>query len=160
MRPLKKNKFNLSHEHLGTYEMGPIYPNLLLETVPGDTFECVTESFSRFDAMTSATMSRIDKFQYYVYVPKRLVFADYYEKYRFGGKDGTDTTVPPYMNAPATTGYAVGSLADHFGLPTGVPDFKHSAMPFRAYELFLNNWILNDHLDTFFTVLTTPGQDK
>ena len=159
MRPLKRSKFNLSHEHLGTYEMGPLYPNLLLETVPGDYFEIATESISRFEAMNSATYSRIDKFQYYFYVPKRLVFADYYEKYRFGGKDGNDTTVPPYMVAP-NGGYALGSLADHFGLPTGVANFKHSAMPFRAYELILNNWFLNDQLDTFFTVSTAPGLDS
>lgn len=158
MRKLPTNVFNLSHEHLGTYEMGPLYPNLLIETVPGDSFDIVTEAFSRFEAMTSATMSRIDKFQYYFYVPKRLVFADYYEKYRFGGKDGTDTTVPPYMSAPAG-GYAVGSLADHFGIPTGVTGFNHSAMPFRAYELIANDWILNDHLDTFFDVKTTAGAD-
>ena len=105
MRPLKTYKHNLSHEHLGTYDMGPVYPNLLIETVPGDRFEIVTEAMTRFEAMTSATFSRIDKFQYYFYVPKRLVFADYYEKYRFGGKDGNDTTVPPYMSAPVG-GYA------------------------------------------------------
>ena len=111
MRPLKTSKFNLSHEKLGTYNMGPLYPNLLIECVPGDYMECVTEAFSRFNAMTSATMSRIDKFQYYFWVPKRLVFEDYYEKYRFGGKDGNDNTVPPYMVAPSG-GYAVGSPSD------------------------------------------------
>lgn len=158
MRPLKTYKHNLSHEHLGTYDMGPLYPNLLIETLPGDRFEIVTEAMSRFEAMTSATFSRIDKFQYYFYVPKRLVFADYYEKYRFGGKDGTDNTVPPYMSAPAG-GYALGSLADYFGIPTGVTGFDHSAMPFRAYELIANNWFLSDHLDTFFDVQTAPGLD-
>ena len=157
MRPLKRYKHNLSHDHLGTYEMGPLYPNLLIETLPGDSFEIVTESMSRFEAMTSATFSRIDKFQYYFYIPKRLLFADYYD-YRYGGKDGTDSTVPPYMIAPVG-GYPLGSLADYFGLPTGVENFKHSAMPFRGYELILNDWFLNDHLDTFFDVKTTPGLD-
>ena len=153
----KSNTFDLTHEVMSTYEMGYLYPNCLMEVVPGDTFDVRSEATSRFEAMIAPQMSRIDKYQYWFYIPNRVLFADW-EKYITGGLDGTDTTVPPYMTSPSG-GYAIGSLADHLGIPTGVAGLKHSALPFRMYAKVMNDWFFDENLDTMFVENTASGSD-
>lgn len=153
----KTNKFDLTHEVLSTFEMGKLYPNMLMEVVPGDTFDVRTESFSRFESMIAPQMGRIDKFQYYFYVPHRILFGDW-EKYITGGFDGQDTTVKPYMTSPSG-GYAVGSLADYLGIPTGVAGLNHSALPFRAYQKIYMDWFADENLMTITDPSTASGAD-
>lgn len=153
----KSNSFDLTHEVMSTYEMGYLYPNCLMEVVPGDTFDVRSEATSRFEAMIAPQMSRIDKFQYWFYIPYRVLFAGW-EKYITGGLDGNDTTVKPYMTSPSG-GYAIGSLADHLGVPTGVAGLKHSALPFRMYAKIMNDWFFDENLDTMFTENTAAGSD-
>lgn len=153
----KSNTFDLSHEVMATYEMGYLYPNALIEVVPGDTFDVRSEATSRFEAMIAPQMSRIDKYQYWFYVPNRVLFDDW-EKYITGGLDGNDTTVKPYMTSPSG-GYAIGSLADHLGVPTGVAGLKHSALPFRMYAKIMNDWFFDENLDTMFVENKSAGAD-
>ena len=40
---VRRSTFDLSHERLQTGQMGVLYPNLLQEVVPGDTFQVNTE---------------------------------------------------------------------------------------------------------------------
>lgn len=141
----KSNRFDLTHERLQTMEMGKLYPNMLMEVVPGDIFDVKSESFCRFEAMIAPQLSRIDMFQYYFYVPYRILF-DNWEKYITGGFDGKDETVKPYMMSPADGGYKVGSLADYFGIPLNVPNLKHSALPFRAMQKIFMDWFANENL--------------
>lgn len=153
----KSNTFDLTHEVMATYEMGYLYPNLLMEVLPGDTFSGVTEAESRLEAMIAPQMSRIDKYQYYFYIPYRVLMADW-EPYITGGLDGNDNTVKPYMVSPSG-GYAIGSLADYLGVPTGVANLKHSALPFRMYAKIMNDWFLDENVDTMFNENTASGQD-
>ncbi len=153
----KTNKFDLTHEVLATYEMGKLYPNLLMEVVPGDTFDVRTECFSRFESMIAPQMGRIDKFQYYFYVPNRILF-DGWERYITGGFDGKDNTVKPYMVSP-DGGYAVGSLADYLGIPTGVGGLRHSALPPRAYQRIFMDWFADENLMTIQDPPMTSGLD-
>lgn len=153
----KSNSFDLTHEVMATYEMGYLYPNCLMEVVPGDTFDVRSEATSRFEAMIAPQMSRIDKYQYWFYIPNRVLFADW-ENYITGGKNGNDTTVKPYMTSPSG-GYAIGSLADHLGVPTGVAGLKHSALPFRMYAKIMNDWFFDENLQTFLTENTAAGAD-
>lgn len=154
----KSNVFDLTHERLATYEMGVLYPNLLMEVLPGDTIDLKSEAFSRFEAMIAPQMSHIDKFQYYFYVPNRVLFSKW-EDYITGGKDGNDSTVKPYMTSPSG-GYAIGSLADHLGLPTGVADLNHSALPFRMYQRIWSEWFRDENIDIEPTLNTGAGLDS
>lgn len=159
---MKKSKQNLTHDRCATYKMGPLYPNCFFETLPGDDIYLSTESFSRFEAMLAPTMHRIKKRQYWFYIPKRLVFSSNqkdWDNYITGGKDGNDATVPPYIVTPEG-GFAIGSLADHLGVRPGIGGLKCSAIPFRCYQKVLNDWFLNDKIDTFFNEdLWAPGLD-
>lgn len=153
----KSNIFDLSHEVMATYEMGNLYPNALIEVLPGDTFDVRSEATSRFEAMIAPQMSRIDKYQYWFYIPYRCLF-DNWEPYITGGLDGNDNTVKPYMVSPSG-GYVIGSLADHLGIPTGVANLKHSALPFRMYAKIMNDWFFDENLDTMFVENKADGLD-
>lgn len=140
----KLNKFNLSHEDYATYEMGKLYPFLCMEVIPGDSFDVSTETFARAEAMIAPQMSRVDMLKYYFYVPNRIVWEDT-EPYYTHGFDGQDDTIKPYMISPPQ-GYPIGSLADFLGLPVNVGNLKHSALPFRAYQRIMYDWIWNENV--------------
>jgi hypothetical protein len=40
----------------------------------------------------------------------------------------------------------IGSVYDYFGLPTGVSDISHSALPLRAYNKIYNDWFRDQNL--------------
>lgn len=56
-------------------------------------------------------------------------------------------------------GAAVGSLADHLGVPTGINSLVVSALPFRAYGLIYNEFYRDQDLQSAVTVSTASGSD-
>lgn len=167
------NAFNLSHEHKLTCEMGYLIPNLLMEVVPGDTFDIKSSIFCRAEAMLAPVMHRYDVIQHYFYWPKRCAMPKYWEDYYTGGEDGQDNTTWPYMESPAN-GYARGSLGDYLGLPCDTRvdtsanstetnqisgSYEHSAVPFRMYAETFNYWYRNENLQSKLTWSDQPGLD-
>jgi hypothetical protein len=63
------------------------------------------------------------------------------------------------MEAPAVTGYTVGSLSDYFGIPTGVAGLEHSALFHRAYNLIWNEWFRDQNLQDSVVVGLDDGPD-
>lgn len=47
-------------------------------------------------------------------------------------------------------------LYDFFGLPTSVPGYKHSALPFRAYELIYNEYYRDENLENEYEYSWLP----
>ena len=153
----KRNVFNLSHEHKLTCDMGKLVPILVEEVLPGDTWRCKTDIVLRLAPLLAPIMHRVDVFTHFFFVPNRLVF-DKWESFITGGEDGQDDTVPPTITA-GSDGFAVGSLADYMGLPTGVKGITVSAMPFRAYDLIYNEWYRDENNIEPVTVSTDAGSD-
>jgi hypothetical protein len=61
------------------------------------------------------------------------------------------------MAATATTGEGELSLWDYFGLPTKVPDYTVSALPFRMYCLCYNFWYRDQNLIDSIDISTADG---
>lgn len=167
------NAFNLTHEHKLTCDMGYLIPNLLMEVVPGDTFDIKSSIFARAEAMLAPVMHRYDVIQHYFYWPKRCSMPKYWEDYYTGGEEGNDNTTWPYMESPEN-GYARGSLGDYLGLPCDTRidtsedstetnliqgKFEHSAVPFRMYAEIYNYWYRNENLQSKLTWSDQPGLD-
>ena len=72
--------------------------------------------------------------------------------------DSTDYLIPT-MTAPAG-GYAVGSLSDYFGIPTGKAGLEHSSLWHRAYNLIYNEWFRDQNLIDSLTVDKGDGPDS
>lgn len=153
-----RNAFNLSNEHKLTCNMGQLVPIMCEEVLPNDTFKVSTDMVVRFAPMLAPIMHNIDVYVHYFFIPNRLVFDDW-EDFITGGEDGTDATVAPTIAAPAG-GFSVGSLADYFGIPTGVTGFSVSALPFRCYALVYNEWYRNEWLQNAVALSTAAGVDS
>lgn len=153
----RRNKFSLSHYVLGTCKMGYMLPIGLTEVLPGDTIQQATSVFMRLAPMLAPVMHPVQVKIHHWYVPHRLVFPEF-ENFITGGPDGLDTTEFPVISS-GEDGFAEGSLADHLGLPPGIPNLTVSALPFRAYNLIYNEWYRDQDLEQQIEVSTEPGED-
>lgn len=152
-----RNSFDLSHEHLLTCNMGTLIPCLNMEVTPGDIFRWDADMFLRLMPLVAPMMHSVDVYMHCFFVPSRLVF-DKFEDFITGGRLGNDETLWPYVTSPAG-GFAVGSLADYLGLPTGVAGLQVSALPFRAYNLIFNEFYRDQNVSNPVPISTDAGED-
>ena len=136
-----RTKFNRDSALHTTFDAGWLVPFYVDEVIPGDSISINTTHFARLATPLKPIMDNLWLDIHYFFVPNRLVWDNWVKLQgeRDNPDDDIDYTVPE-MTAPASTGYAVGSLQDYMGLPTGVPGFKHSALPLRCYNLIYNTW--------------------
>lgn len=159
---MKRYKHSLSNYKLFSCDMGELVPCGLTEVLPGDSIQQATNALVRASPLLSPVMHPIQCRIHHWFVPHRLVWDDW-EKFITGGPDGMDASVFPTIAMPADTGFAVGSLADYLGVPTGVPAASGvtvSALPFRAYALIYNEWYRDQDLITALTIDKTSGPDS
>ena len=144
---IPRSKFNRSHGLKTTFDSGYLVPIFVDEVLPGDTFTMDCTLFSRVATLISPIMDNMYLDTFWFYVPERLLF-EHFENMCGQQDNPTDSTdyLFPTVTAPATKGFEVGSLADYFGLPTGVPNLEVRAEPFRAYNLIYNEWFRDENL--------------
>ena len=152
-----RNLFDLSHENKLTCEMGKLVPILCEEILPGDTFRVSTDMVVRMAPMLAPIMHNVNVYTHFFFVPNRLIF-DKWEDFITGGKNGDDATVSPYITTPSG-GFAIGSLADYLGVPTGVAGVRVSALPFRAYNKIYNDYYRDENLQDEIALSTGAGSD-
>ncbi|GAB0724657.1 hypothetical protein NB16F79_37490 [Escherichia coli] len=143
---IQRSVFNRSSGYKTTFDAGYLIPVFLDEALPGDTFHLKTSILARLSTPVVPFMDNLRLDIQYFSVPYRLVWDNWQ---RFNGEqknlgDSTDFLIPQ-IKAPAG-GFKVGSLADYFGVPTGVENISVSALPFRAYNLIYNEWYRDENL--------------
>lgn len=155
---MKRNKHSLSHYKLLSCDQGQLVPIGLQEVLPGDTFQHSTSALIRVSPLATPVMHPVRARIHHFFVPNRLIWDDW-EKFITGGPDGMDASVHPTISTPASTGFAVGSLADYLGVPPTVASLPVNALPFRAYALIFNEFYRDQDLVTPLTVSTASGVD-
>ncbi len=138
---IQVSKFDRSHGVKTAFDSGYLVPIFLDEVLPGDTYEVKASMLAKMlSPMVSAPMDNIFLETQWFFVPSRLVWNNFTRMMgeRKNPGDSIDFVVPT-IEAPAD-GFAVGSLADYFGIPTGVPGLAVSALPFRAYAKIWDDW--------------------
>lgn len=162
---MKRNKFSLTNTKLASFNCGVLVPIGLQEVLPGDTFQQSTSCLLRVSPLNAPVMHPLHANIYHFYVPHRLVWDDSggantgFQAFITGGPAGTSAPTYPTITPNTGTGYAIGSLADYLGVPTGVDDLPHSALPFRGYSLIWNEWFRDQDLETALTIDKTDGAD-
>lgn len=152
---IPRSSFNRSHSLKTTADADILFPILVDDVVPGDTFN-VNMSF--FHRLTSATvvplMDNLRFESFFFFVPYRLVWENW-EKFcgaQDDPGDSIDYTIPVISGTNGYTGE--GSLWDYFGLPLDNKAGAHldpddvtvSALPFRAYSLIWDEWFRDQNL--------------
>ena len=143
---IQRSVFNRSSGYKTTFDSGFLIPVFLDEALPGDTFHLKTSILARLSTPVVPFMDNLRLDIQYFSVPYRLVW-DNWQKFNGEQKNPGDSTdfLIPQVKAPAG-GFPVGSLADYFGVPTGVEGISVSALPFRAYNLIYNEWYRDENL--------------
>ncbi len=156
---LSRSTFDRSSSVKTSFNAGDIVPFFLEEVLPGDTFNVKSSKVVRMQTLLTPMMDNVYLDTYYFFVPNRLVWKHWKE---FNGENTESAWIPettyevPQITSPANTGWAVGTIADYFGIPTGVPNLSVSALPFRAYALIMNDWFRDQNLSD---PLVVPDDD-
>lgn len=144
---IPRSKFNRSHGLKTTFDSGYLVPIFVDEVLPGDTFTMDCTLFARVATLISPIMDNMYMDTFWFFVPERLLF-DHFQAMCGEQDNPTDSTdyLFPTVKSPTGKGFEVGSIADYFGLPTGIPNLEVRAEPFRAYNLIYNEWFRDENL--------------
>lgn len=140
---IQRSKFSRPHSLKTTFNVGDIIPIYVdTDVLPGDTYQMDTSKVVRMQTLLTPMMDNLYLDTYFFFIPHRLVWKHWKE---FMGENNesawlptTEYTIPQIE--PPSGGWNVGTIADYFGVPTGVDGFTMSALPFRAYALVMNEW--------------------
>jgi hypothetical protein len=154
---ISRSRFDRSASLKTSFNAGDVVPFFLDEVLPGDTFSVDTSKVVRMQTLLTPMMDNVYLDTYYFFVPNRLVWDHWKE---FCGENTESAWIPqteytmPQITSPAGQGWSVGTLADYFGIPTGVAGLSVSALPFRAYALIMNEWFRDQNLQDPLVVPT------
>ena len=149
---IARSQFNRSFNHKTTINSGKLVPIMVDEILPGETVNLRPFIFARLATLAVPVMDNCYFDTFVFFVPNRLVWEHWVN---FCGEqnnpdDSTDYLIPT-LDSPSN-GFEVGSLADYFGIPTGVPLKKVNALPFRCYNLIYNEWFRDENLQDSLVV--------
>ena len=143
-----------------SFNVGNIVPFYVDEVLPGDTFNVKTSKVVRLQTLLTPVMDNIYLDTYYFFVPNRIVWEHWKA---FNGENIASAWIPsttyqvPQITAPASTGWTAGTIADYFGIPTGIPGLSVNALPFRAYALIINEWFRDQNLQSPLNIPVTDS---
>jgi hypothetical protein len=145
---ISRSQFDRSSSLKTSFNVGDVVPFYLDEVLPGDTFKISTSKVVRFQTLLTPMMDNVYLDTYYFFVPNRLVWDHWKE---FNGENTQSAWIPeveysiPQVTTPSG-GWNIGTIADYFGIPTGVSGLSVSALPFRAYTMIMNEWFRDQNL--------------
>lgn len=158
---IQRSQFDRSHGLKTTFDAGYLIPIFVDEALPGDTFRLRHNLFGRLATPVAPIMDNLFLDTFYFAVPVRLVW-DNWQKFNGEQVDPGDSTdfLVPQVVAPAPSGFAVGSLFDYLGVPTGVPGISISALFSRSVNLIWNEWFRDENLQDSVVVDRDDGPDN
>lgn len=146
---ISRSRFDRTSTVKTSFNVGDLVPFYIDEVLPGDTFDVSTAKVVRMQPMVAPPMDDLFLDTYFFFVPNRLVWEHWAN---LMGENDTTSWYPsvdysvPQVISPAKTGWKIGSIADYFGIPTGVPGLSVNALPFRAYAKIVNDWFRDENL--------------
>lgn len=154
---MQRSAFDMPFTYKTTMDAGYIYPCFQpIEILPGDSLSLRLTSFARLATLLTPVLDNLKMAYFFFFVPNRLVWDDW-EEFICADVNGPSGIIPQLSSGDA--GFAVGSLADYFGLPVDVPNLEVSVLPFRAYNLIFNEWFMRESLMTS-AVVNTGSTDE
>lgn len=146
---ISRSRFDRTSTVKTSFNVGDLVPFYVDEVLPGDTFDVSTAKVVRMQPMVAPPMDDLFLDTYYFFVPNRLVWEHWTN---LMGENDTTSWYPtvdysvPQLISPHNGGWNIGTIADYFGIPTGVPDLYVNALPFRAYSKIVNDWFRDENI--------------
>lgn len=156
---MKRYNHSLKHYRLTSFDLGELVPTQWHIGNIGDTFRFKTSSLLRFAPMVAPVIHPCHVHIHHFAQPLRTLWPEFTTKFYAGIKHGDTAAEHPYIRR---TSMGVGDLGDHLGVPpftVSDPQRDLNAFPFRMYTDVLNNYYLNQFIDTEWPISTSAGQD-
>lgn len=152
-------RFKRDYSLLTTMNEGDLIPIYCDEVLPADTAKINLNALMRMSTPLYPVMDNCYADFYFFFVPSRLLW-EHFENL-MGQNDSTFWAEPVEYTTPKTTapsgGWNVGTLADYFGIPTGVANLQVNSLPFRAYAKIWNEWFRDENLQQPVTMSKTDA---
>ena len=152
-------RFKRDYSLLTTMNEGDLVPIYCDEVLPADTAKINLNALMRMSTPLYPVMDNCYCDFYFFFVPSRLLW-EHFENL-MGQNDSTFWAEPVEYTTPKTTapegGWNVGTLADYFGIPTGVANLQVNSLPFRAYAKIYNEWFRDENLQQPVTMSKTDA---
>nr|DAP34178.1 MAG TPA: major capsid protein [Microviridae sp.] len=152
-------RFKRDYSLLTTMNEGNLVPIYCDEVLPADTAKIDLNAVMRMSTPLYPVMDNCYCDFYFFFVPSRLLW-EHFENL-MGQNDSTFWAEPTEYTTPKTTapsgGWNVGTLADYFGIPTGVANLQVNSLPFRAYAKIWNEWFRDENLQQPVTIKKTDA---
>lgn len=157
---IARSKFDRSYAVKTTFDFDYLVPIMVEEVLPGDTMNLNINSFARLATQAVPILDNMYTDYYFFFVPNRLVWTNW-QKFMGEQEDPGDSTdyIIPTITSANTTDFAVGTIYDQMGIPTGIANVEINALPFRAYNLIWNEWFRDQNLQNSVTVSKGDGPD-
>lgn len=156
---IRRSSFKRPFSLLTTLNEGDLVPIYIDEVLPADTFRIDLNSLVRMSTPLYPVMDNCDIDYYMFFVPARLLW-EHFENL-MGQNDSSFWAENIEYTTPVTTapkgGWANGTIADYFGIPTGVENLKVNSLPFRAYAKIWNEWFRDENLQQPVTMSKTDA---
>lgn len=164
---IERTRFKMPFTHKTTFNAGTLVPIRVAEVLPGDTFDSSLKALVRMSTPIKPVMDNCFCDIFHFFVPDRLCWTDF-QKFMGESDEPFAQTVEysvPQITAPSG-GWAKGTVADHFGIPTKIDNLSINHLPFRAYGLIWNAYFRDQNVmsNTFVnlddaTTVGTNGTD-
>lgn len=161
---IPRSQFRCEWTRKMPFDSGILYPLMVEEVLPADTMRLEASLFARLATPIFPVMDNLWLDTFFFFVPARLLWTNWV---RFQGEqsnpgDSISYTIPQVVS-PAG-GFLVGSIFDHFGLPTvgqiaAGNTISVNALPLRAYNLIFNKWFQDENLVGSTQVQQGDGPD-
>lgn len=129
VNPPKRNTFDLGFTNNLTLNLGGLYPVLVQEVLPGDSFRIRSAFGLRFMPMVFPVQTRMRAHLHYFYVRKRNLWKDFPD---FFGNI-RQLVEPSYIPSDTST-FRTRSLEDYFGIPTTLHSGSTMSTRYRHVE--------------------------
>lgn len=154
-----RSKFDRSFAVKDTMDFDYLTPIFVDEVIPGDTHNLTINSFIRLATQIRPIMDNMYIDFFFFFVPNRLVWNNW-EKLN-GAQDNPGDSISfaaPIMTPGAA--FTVGSIFDHYGLPTDVANVAvTNTLALRGYLKIWNDWFRDENLQASLTEDKTDGPD-
>lgn len=155
-------RFKRDYSLLTTMNEGDLVPIYCDEVLPADTAKINLNALMRMSTPLYPVMDNCYCDFYFFFVPARLLW-EHFENL-MGQNDSTFWAEKTEYTTPKTTapdtGWNVGTLADYFGIPTGVKGLSVNSLPFRAYCKIWNEWFRDENLQQPVTMSKTDATTR
>lgn len=154
---LKRSMFERSHDHKTTLSAGVLYPLLLDEVLPGDTYSVDMSSLVRMATPIHPVMDNCFLDTYWFFVPNRIVWDHWKE---FMGESPSDPYINPVeysvpqLTVDASIGIPQNSILDYMGVPPQTKITSVNALPVRGFAKIWNEWFRDQNLQNAINIST------